>query len=69
MSTNMGTIDRAVRIVIGIGLLSLAFFGPQTPWGYVGLVPLVTALVGYCPAYRLIGIRTCPLNAQGKTAG
>ncbi len=58
--TNEGTTDRALRIVAGLILLSLVFFGPQTPWGWVGLVPLITGLVGFCPLYRVLGINTCP---------
>jgi hypothetical protein len=57
--TNEGTIDRAVRIVLGLGLLSLAFVGPQSPLGYIGLVPLATGLIGFCPFYKLLGINTC----------
>ena len=49
----------AIRIVLGIVLLSLVFVGPQTPWGWIGVVPLLTALVGWCPAYTLFGIKTC----------
>jgi hypothetical protein len=60
MQRNEGTIDRAVRVIAGLGILSLAFVGPQTPWGWLGLVPLVTGIVGVCPAYSLVGIRTCP---------
>jgi len=60
---NVGTIDRALRVVLGLVLLSLVFFGPQTPWGWIGVVPLLTALVGYCPAYSVFGLRTCPLKA------
>jgi hypothetical protein len=60
MQRNEGTIDRALRIVAGIGILSLVFVGPQTPWGWIGLVPLVTGLVGVCPVYSIFGIRTCP---------
>ena len=56
--TNEGTIDRAIRIVLGLGLLSLAFIGPQTPIGYVGVVPLATGILGFWPAYRLLGLRT-----------
>ena len=56
--TNEGTIDRAIRIVLGLGLLSLAFIGPQTPIGYVGVVPLATGILGFCPASRLLGLRT-----------
>jgi hypothetical protein len=59
-TTNVGPIDRLIRAVVGLALLSLVFFGPQTPWGWIGIVPLVTALVGFCPAYRLIGLSTCP---------
>ena len=59
---NVGTIDRLLRAVAGIILVSLVFIGPKTPWGWVGLVPLLTALFAYCPAYSLFGIRTCPQN-------
>lgn len=59
MHKNVGGVDRAVRIVVGLGILSLAFVGPQTPWGYIGLVPLVTGLIGWCPAYLPFGIKTC----------
>lgn len=62
MTANSGMIDRALRIIVGLGLLSLVFIGPQTPWGWIGLVPLLTGLVGYCPAYTLLGINTCPLK-------
>lgn len=60
---NVGTIDRILRVVVGLGLLSLVFVGPQTPWGWIGLIPLITAAIGFCPAYRIFGIRTCPLKA------
>ena len=57
---NEGNIDRAVRIVVGLGLIALAFVGSHG-WLYlVGLVPLITGLVGYCPLYRALGIRTRP---------
>jgi len=59
MNRNVGSIDRAVRIIVGIVLIALVFVGPQTPWGWIGLLPLATALVGWCPAYSLFGIRTC----------
>jgi hypothetical protein len=62
MSTNAGTIDRVLRIIVGLGLISLVFVGPQTPWGWIGVIPLVTGLIGFCPAYTLLGIRTCPLQ-------
>jgi hypothetical protein len=56
--TNEGTIDRAIRIVLGLAILSLAFVGPQSPLGYIGLVPLATGLIGFCPLYRLLGLST-----------
>jgi hypothetical protein len=62
MPTNEGTVDRILRIVVGLGLLSLVFVGPQTPWGWIGVVPLLTGLVGYCPAYSIFGLNTCPMK-------
>ena len=56
---NVGTVDRTLRIVLGLALLSLAFVGPKTPWGYLGLLPLATGLVGFCGLYRVLGINTC----------
>ncbi|MFT3916074.1 MAG: DUF2892 domain-containing protein [Anaeromyxobacteraceae bacterium] len=58
--TNEGTLDRAARIVLGLGLISLVFVGPQTMWGLVGLVPLATGALGFCPLYRVLGISTKP---------
>lgn len=63
MPRNEGTIDRALRIILGLALLAIVFVGPQTPWGWIGLVPLATGLVGFCPLYRLIGINTCALKS------
>ncbi|GGD55338.1 YgaP family membrane protein [Croceicoccus mobilis] len=59
MPCNEGKGDRALRIVVGLILIALVFVGPKTAWGWLGLVPLVTGVVGFCPAYRLIGIDTC----------
>ena len=59
---NEGTIDRALRIIVGLGLIALVFVGPKTAWGWIGLVPLLTGLVGFCPAYKLLGLNTCPLK-------
>lgn len=58
---NEGTLDRTLRVIVGLALLSLVFVGPKSLWGFVGLVPLVTGLVGSCPLYSLFGLRTCPL--------
>ena len=56
---NVGTVDKSLRIVVGLVLISLVFVGPQTPWGWIGLVPLLTGLINFCPLYRLIGINSC----------
>lgn len=58
MKPNIGGLDRAIRIVVGLALIALVFVGPKTPWGWAGLVPLATALVGWCPPYALLGIST-----------
>ncbi|MGD8592095.1 MAG: DUF2892 domain-containing protein [Gammaproteobacteria bacterium] len=55
MKQNVGGIDKVIRIVIGLALISLVFVGPQTPWGWVGLLPLATAVINFCPLYPLIG--------------
>lgn len=59
MKSNVGSLDRIVRVVLGAGILSLAFIGPQTPFGYIGLVPLLTGVFGFCPAYLPFGLSTC----------
>jgi hypothetical protein len=60
--TNEGTIDRALRVIVGLALLSIVFVGPQTPWGWIGIVPLLTGIIGFCPAYRIFGLSTCPMK-------
>jgi hypothetical protein len=55
---NVGTTDRIIRVAIGLVLLSLIFVGPQTWWGLIGIVPLATAGMSFCPAYRLLGVST-----------
>jgi hypothetical protein len=62
LKRNEGTLDRGIRVVLGLVLLSLIFVGPQTLWGLLGLVPLLTGLVGSCPLYTLFGISTCPIK-------
>ena len=59
MTVNVGTIDRAVRIIAGLALIALAFNGTIGMWGYIGIVPLLTGLFRVCPAYSLIGVNTC----------
>ncbi len=65
LARNESGLDRVLRVMVGLGVLSLAFVGPHTAWGYVGLIPLVTGLIGSCPAYRLLGISTCPRQKVG----
>lgn len=62
MKQNEAGWDRAVRVVLGLGLLSLTVVGPQTMWGLVGLVPLATGSLGMCPLYTVLGISTCPVH-------
>ncbi|MFA5955020.1 DUF2892 domain-containing protein [Hyphomicrobium sp.] len=64
MSLNVGELDRILRVVVGLILLSLVFVGPKTLWGLVGLLPLLTGLARFCPAYEVAGVRTC--NSCGK---
>jgi len=59
MTPNIGPIDRVLRAVVGISVLSLIFYGPQSWYGLFGLVPLVTALIGWCPPYAMLGVSTC----------
>ncbi len=63
MARNIGTIDRILRLVVGLALISIVFVGPQTPWGWLGLVPLATAILGWCPPYAMFGISTCAASA------
>ncbi len=59
MKKNIGTTERIIRVMAGIGVLSLVFIGPESKWGYLGIVPLATGLIGWCPPYHLFGISTC----------
>lgn len=58
-ATNVGSADRIVRIVLGLVLIALVFVGPQTPWGWLGLIPLVTGVMRTCPLYSLMGVNSC----------
>jgi hypothetical protein len=66
MKTNVGGIDRIVRIVAGLVLIALAATGTIGPWGWIGVVPLATGLLRTCPAYSLLGFNTCPGSAGPK---
>jgi hypothetical protein len=59
MQQNVGGLDRILRVILGLVLLGLIFIGPKTWWGLVGLVPLATAVAGFCPAYLPFGFHTC----------
>ncbi len=66
MKANVGTIDRVLRILVGVALIALAATQKVGPWGYLGFIPLATGLFRFCPAYTLLGIRTCPLPGSPK---
>lgn len=59
---NEGNLDRALRVIVGLVLIALVFVGPKTPLGWIGIVPLLTGIVGFCPAYRLLGLSTCGIR-------
>ena len=65
LSRNVGTIDRALRAIVGIILIALVFVGPKTAWGWLGLIPLGTAIIGYCPPYSLFGLNTAKKDQRG----
>lgn len=66
MQINEGVIDRAMRAVLGVAVLTLVFVGPKTMWGLLGLLPLLTAAVGFCPLYRLLGVNTCKVPGRSS---
>ena len=59
---NQHPVERALRVVLGLGLLAMVFVGPKSPWGLVGIVPLLTGMFGSCPLYTLFGWNTCPIQ-------
>jgi O-antigen ligase len=60
--SNVGTVDRVLRIVLGLALIALTLTGTLGVWGWIGVVPLLTAALGSCPLYTLLGLSTCPLK-------
>jgi hypothetical protein len=64
---NEHPVERALRVIVGLALLSIVFVGPRTLWGLIGLVPLATGLLGSCPLYTLFGISTCSIARPSKT--
>lgn len=59
---NVGSADKIARIVVGALLILLALMGTIGVWGYIGVIPIATALMGWCPAYTVFGIKTCPVQ-------
>ena len=59
---NVGTADRWMRVLLGLVIVSLAFWGPKSPWAWLGLIPLATGLIKWCPAYAVFGVSTCKTN-------
>jgi hypothetical protein len=59
MKTNIGSTERIIRIIGGAAIVSLAFVGPESPWAFLGVVPLLTGLLGWCPPYAMLGFSTC----------
>ncbi len=64
LGRNVGLVDRVVRVALGLVLLAMVFVGPRTPWGWVGAVLLLTGLIGSCPLYTLLHVRTTPAPGQ-----
>lgn len=62
MIKNIGSPERLIRILVGLALIAIVFVGPKTIWGWVGVVPLLTGLIGWCPPYKLLGINTCKMK-------
>lgn len=59
LKENVGTIDRIIRVVVGLAIISLVYVGPKTPFGWLGIIPLLTAAIGSCPLYSVFGWSTC----------
>ncbi|ENZ74989.1 MULTISPECIES: DUF2892 domain-containing protein [Ralstonia] len=65
MQVNVGTVDRVLRIVVGLVLIGLAATGRIGAWGWIGIVPLLTGIVRVCPAYSILGVKTCAAPKSG----
>ena len=64
MKKNEHNIDRALRVIAGLALISLTVSGVIGVWGWIGVLPLVTGVIGFCPAYAILGFSTCPMKKQ-----
>ena len=69
MKTNVGTIDRILRIALGLGLIAASLFGVIGAWGWIGLLPLATGIFRFCPAYWPLGLSTCATGTTTTTTG
>ena len=63
---NIGMIDKVIRLILGIVGISLVFFGPQTVWGWIGVVPLLTGAINFCPLYKLLGLSSAPKESESE---
>jgi hypothetical protein len=68
MKLNVGGVDRALRIVVGLALIGLTVAGQIGVWGWIGVVPLLTGVVSFCPAYAIFGLSSCPIHQDKKAA-
>ncbi len=59
---NESAVDRVIRVVLGAAILAMVFVGPRTPWGWLGVIPVVTGLIGSCPIYTVLGMSTCSVK-------
>lgn len=59
LKSNVGSIDRIARVIIGLLIVSLAFVGPQSPWAYLGIILIVTGFISFCPLYRILRLNSC----------
>ncbi len=66
MKLNVGTIDKTLRIIVGLVLMALTYTGTIGVWGWIGIIPLVTGIMGWCPLYLLIGVNTCSAGKGGQ---
>ena len=61
---NVGFFDQVIRITIGIALIAMVFVGPKTPWGYIGIIFILTAITGFCPLYKVLKINSCKIDRK-----
>ena len=62
MKKNIHPIERALRVIVGLALISMAFIGPKSPWFFLGIIPVITGFIGWCPPYAILGMSTCKMK-------